>query len=181
VPLARFLRTLHGLHPSDVGDQDLPDDPTRRADMEHRAAMTERRIEAARELGVWHAPARVTALVAAARALPPVARPVTLAHGDLHVRHLVVGRDGRLAGVIDWGDLCRADPSIDLVLYWSFLPPAGRPAFEAEYGPIDPGALVRSRLLAVFLSLTLAVYGRTAGHAALERGALAALDRSVAA
>jgi aminoglycoside phosphotransferase (APT) family kinase protein len=179
-PLARFLRSLHALAARDLGGQDgLPVDPTRRADMPYRVAMTEKRLAAIAQLGVWTPPPLLADMLASARALPEPPPPASLAHGDLHIRHLLIGDDGRLTGVIDWGDLCRADPSIDLVLYWSFVPPRGRPAFEAEYGPIGPDALLRSRVLAVFLSATLAVYGRTHGNAALERGAVAALDRSL--
>ena len=49
-----------------------------------------------------------------------------LVHGDLHVRHLLIGADGEPSGVIDWIDVCRAHPAIDLPLYWGYLPPAGR-------------------------------------------------------
>jgi aminoglycoside phosphotransferase (APT) family kinase protein len=47
-----------------------------------------------------------------------------ICHGDLHVRHLLVDRDGSVTGVIDWGDLCLADPAVDLsIAYFAF---AGR-------------------------------------------------------
>lgn len=34
-------------------------------------------------------------------------------HGDLHTRNMIVA-DGRLAAVIDWGDICAGDPACDL-------------------------------------------------------------------
>jgi aminoglycoside phosphotransferase (APT) family kinase protein len=37
-----------------------------------------------------------------------------LAHGDLHVRHLLVDEAGALAGVIDWGEVCRGHPASEL-------------------------------------------------------------------
>ena len=58
------------------------------------------------------------------RCRPSVIRVVL--HGDLHFRHLLVDEDGALTGVIDWGDLCCGDPSIDISLLWSFFPPEGR-------------------------------------------------------
>ena len=181
-PLARFLRALHALEPRDVGGDGslLPVDANGRADMAVRVGLTVDRLAQAERLGVWRAPDKVARILAEARALRPPPEPVTLAHGDLHIRHLLVGADGRLSGVIDWIDVCRGDPGIDLPVYWSFVPPDGRAAFAAEYGPIAPGALLRARVLAVFLSATLAVYAREQGDAALERGAVAALDRSVA-
>lgn len=182
LPLARFLRALHALEPGDVGSDGslLPVDANDRADMATRVGLTVDRLAQAEGLGVWRAPDMVAGILAEARALRPPPEPATLAHGDLHIRHLLVGADGRLSGVIDWIDVCRGDPGIDLPVYWSFVPSEGRAAFAAEYGPIAPDALLRARVLAVFLCATLAVYAREQGDAALERGAVTALDRSVA-
>ncbi len=181
-PLARFLHALHALEPADVVADPalLRADPNGRADMAMRTARTADRLAEAGRLGLWTAPGGVEGMLADARALPPPADPGTLAHGDLHILHLLAGAGGRLSGVIDWGDVCRGDPGIDLGVYWSFVPPEGRAGFAAEYGPIDPAALLRARVLAVFLSATLAVYARERGDAGLERGAVEALDRTMA-
>ena len=165
--LARFLRALHDLPVID----ELPSDPNRRADMPHRAAMAADWLE---RLG--SRPPGVERVLAEAEALPPPEGEV-VAHGDLHFRHVLVDADGGLAGVIDWGDVCRADPSIDLSLLWSFFPPEGRAAFLAEYGPVSDAQLLRARALAVTLCAILAVYGRDEGMAGVEREALEGLDR----
>ncbi|HET9737477.1 MAG TPA: phosphotransferase [Solirubrobacteraceae bacterium] len=170
-PLAGFLRALHD---SRLGG--LPDDPFRRGDMAFRAPATRERLAAAEQLGLWRAPPAVAGLLARAERLPPP-RAAAVVHGDLHFRHLLV-RDGALAGVIDWGDLCRADPSIDLVLVWTTLDRHGREAFLAEYGPVEEEALLRARVLALFLSATLAVFARREGLGALEREAVASLARA---
>jgi len=78
-------------------------------------------------------------------------------------------------GVIDWDDLCRGDPAIDLMLVWSYLPPTARPAFLAAYGPVRDDQLVRARVLALFLCGSLAVYGHHEGVEGLKREALAGL------
>jgi Phosphotransferase enzyme family len=83
-------------------------------------------------------------------------------------------------GVIDWGDICRGDPAIDLMLYWSYVPPAGRPAFRDAYGPVTDAQLVRARVLAVFVSATLALYGHTENLSELAQEALAGLERAAA-
>ncbi|MGN6379421.1 MAG: phosphotransferase [Gaiellales bacterium] len=175
VPLAQFLRALHDIDPSTLAGPPLPVDVVRRADMAYRVPFTRKRIIQARELGVWHAPPSVEPLLERALALPP-SQPTSLAHGDLHLRHLLLDDALAPCGVIDWIDVCRADPAIDLILYWSLLPPAGREAFRDAYGAITHDQLVRSRVLAVFLSLTLAVYGHEEGMPWLERGALAGLE-----
>ena len=177
--LAEFLRELHAIDPGSLEGPPLPVDAVRRADMAHRAAMSESRFREARDLGVWAAPAAAGELLQQALGLPP-AQHTALAHGDLHLRHVLLGDGLELTGVIDWIDVCRADPAIDLVLYWSFLPPAGRGAFRDAYGPIRPDQLVRSRVLAFFLSATLAVYGRREGVVWLEREALRGLEFTAA-
>ena len=70
---------------------------------------------------------------------------------------------GAISGVIDWGDVCRGDPSVDLPLYWCALSPAGREAFLDAYGPVSEEQLLRARVLAVFLCAVLARYGAAEG------------------
>jgi aminoglycoside phosphotransferase (APT) family kinase protein len=165
--LGRFLRALHDI----AVEVSLPLDPNGRADMRHRAALTREWIER-----LDRRPAGLDALLSEAEALPPPEGEV-VAHGDLHIRHIMVEPDGALTGVIDWGDVCRADPSIDLSLLWSFFPAQGRDAFLAEYGPVSEAQLLRARALAVNLSVILAVYGREEGMSGVEREALQGLDR----
>jgi aminoglycoside phosphotransferase (APT) family kinase protein len=171
--LGRFLRVLHDAEL----DVDLPDDPIRRADMPFRLARLREKLAAIGELAVWSPPPAVRRILADADRLPPSTDRV-LAHGDLHVRHVLVDH-GVLSGVIDWGDVCRSDPAVDLMLVWSLLPPAGRVRFSAEYGPIDEAGRLRARVLALFLGVTLAIYAHNVGDAALERECVASLERTL--
>jgi aminoglycoside phosphotransferase (APT) family kinase protein len=109
----------------------------------------------------------------------PAAEHSVLAHGDLHVRHALVDGAGRLTGVIDWGDICRAPAAVDLSLYWSVFPPAARERFLAAYGSVDDAALSRARVLALFLSAVLAAYARSRGMPALEAETLSGLERAL--
>jgi aminoglycoside phosphotransferase (APT) family kinase protein len=93
---------------------------------------------------------------------------------------VLVDAGGALAGVIDWGDVCRGDPSIDLSLLWSFFPPEGRAAFLDVYGPLSEAQLLRARALAVNLCTILAVYGHEEGMSGVEREALEGLERALA-
>jgi aminoglycoside phosphotransferase (APT) family kinase protein len=169
--LARLLRRLHT---TDIPG--LPVDVVRRADMGFRAPRTREELAAADPL--WSAPPAAFALLDRAERLPP-AEPVATCHGDLHFRQLLVD-GGRLTGVVDWVDVCRSDPGIDLQVVFSFLPPAARDAFFAAYGEVGEESLVRARVLALFLSATLARYGREQGLVQVEREAVASLDRAVA-
>ena len=168
--LGRFLRALHDVEL----DAPLPDDPIRRADMPFRVARTREKLAL---LETWQPPRQLDHILGAAEQLPPsTSRAVT--HGDLHLRHLLVD-DGALTGVIDWGDMCRSDPAIDLMVVWLLLPSDGRERFLAEYGPVGEEARLRARVLAVFLGITLALYARAVGHASLERECLTGLERTL--
>lgn len=174
--LGAFLRALH--RPALAARATaLPIDPTRRAEMPVRGRMaTERFVELA-ELGTWRAPPEAHRVLADAARLPAAA-PSALVHGDLHHRHLLV-EDGRASGVIDWGDACRADPGIDLPLYWSLLTPDARRAFADAYGAIRPEALLRARTLALGLCATLAAYAHHESMPGLERESLDGLERTL--
>ena len=169
--LGRFLRALHEVEL----DTDLPVDPIRRADMPFRVTRTRERI--AELSGLWEAPPRVEGILAAAEALPP-GTDVVVTHGDLHLRHVLVER-GALSGVIDWGDVCRSDPAIDLMVAWMLLPPPARARFEAEYGRVGDEQLLRSRVLALFLGLTLLGYAHDVGHTSLGHECVAGLERTL--
>src|SRR4029078_2445230 len=106
-------------------------------------------------------------------------QPATVAHGDLHIRHLLVD-GGAAAGVIDWGAVSLAAPAIDLPLLWSFVPPDGRRAFLDAYGPVNEVQLQLSRLLSVQLCAVLAHYGHAEGQPEILRGGPAGRAASVA-
>jgi aminoglycoside phosphotransferase (APT) family kinase protein len=173
--VARFLRALHAL---DL-DEPLPLDANARADMTVRVPLAREQLTALERLGVWRAPPLVERLLDTAERLSPTELPAVV-HGDLHFRHVLVeGR--RVTGVIDWGDLCRSDPAIDLPLLWGFVPPEGRAAFLDVYGPVEEEQLLRARVLAFSVWAALAAYAHTEGFPSVEREALGGLERALIA
>ena len=176
--LGRFLRSLHAPARLQSLAELLPADPMGRSDMRQRVERTRERLEEIGRAGLWAIPESVAAVLNAARDLPSVP-PTVVAHGDLHVRHLLVNVDASPAGVIDWGDVCRADPSIDLSLYWSLLSPAGREAMRHAYGPVSAEQLLRARVLSLFLNAMLAIYANAEGLRALECEAIVGLQRTM--
>jgi aminoglycoside phosphotransferase (APT) family kinase protein len=179
--LGAFLRALHNIDPDcvTVDGEPLPVDLVERANMPFRIGRLEQRLATLAALGLWVPPRGLEAELAAAAALAPPA-VLRIAHGDLHLRHLLIGADGALSGVIDWIDVCRADPAIDLPLYWGYLPPSGRAAFHETYGEITRDQLLRARVLAVFLWATLAEYAHDVGMAGLLAEAVGGLARATA-
>jgi aminoglycoside phosphotransferase (APT) family kinase protein len=173
ISLARFLSVLHA---ADVA-HDLPTDANRRADMSSRVPKTRAQLAELSELGLWRQPASVGRLLDDAEQLTASDRSVVV-HGDLHFRQILVDDEGQPTGVIDWVDVCRSDPAIDLSLLWSYLPPAAREGFLAEYGAVAEDQLVRARVIALSLSAALAQYGHREHFPAIEREALAGLERA---
>jgi aminoglycoside phosphotransferase (APT) family kinase protein len=89
------------------------------------------------------------------------ARPdplTTCVHGDLHPKNLVVD-NGRLAGVLDWGDMTAGDPAIDLAAAWMLFPARARVRLWTAYGAIPSPTMHRAKGWAVFFGLTLLAAG----------------------
>ncbi len=79
-------------------------------------------------------------------------------HGDLHPHNIVIGADGRLAGVVDWGDVTAGDPACDLATAWLTFDATGRRLFTErleEGHPVDAATWVRARAWALHLGLVL--------------------------
>jgi aminoglycoside phosphotransferase (APT) family kinase protein len=171
--LGEFLRALHGTRIEAA----LPTDPFGRTDMRVRVPKAREQLEEGERLGLWSVPPSVGEILDAAHALPPVA-PTVIVHGDLHGRHVLVDDHADISGVIDWGDLARADPSSDLSLLWSLMPAAARDEFIDAYGPVAPDQLLRARVLALFLSAVLALYAHHERMPALEHDSIAGLQRA---
>ncbi len=169
--LGRFLRVLHDVHL----DVELPGDPNRRADMPFRVERARACIaEAAGLLSPSHT---IEEILEEASRLPP-SEDTVLVHGDLHQRHVLI-HEGRLAAVIDWGDVCVGDASIDLQLVWCLFQPTGRARFVDAYGPIDDDRLLRARATALYFCAMLATYAHLVGNANLERESVSGLERTL--
>lgn len=161
--LARFVRALHVPAPSEA-----PANPVRGVPLADRdAAMRERlsggAISRAADIGaVWDAALRA----------PAWNGPPLWLHGDLHPANLLV-RDGRLAAVLDFGDVTAGDPATDLATAWFTFDTAGRRAFRSAVDH-DDATWLRARGWATCIGAALVttepdsvVHG--IGVAALER------------
>lgn len=92
-----------------------------------------------------------------ALAVPAHSGRGTWLHGDLHPSNLLV-RDGRIAGVLDFGLLGVGDPACDLFVAWSYLDAPARRVFQQAAGA-DEAAWLRGRGWAIFSAvIALAFY-----------------------
>jgi len=176
--VAAFLRRLHRSEVAGaVGARELPVDANARADMARRVPIARQQLADVEAAGLWRQPPTVRAVLDEAERLPPSREPLVVAHGDLHFRHVLV-EGGRASGIIDWIDVCRADPAIDLQLAWSFLPPTERGAFIDAYGSVTDEQLLRARVIALSLCAALAHYAHEVGMPAILEEAVAGLERA---
>ncbi|MFZ6992909.1 aminoglycoside phosphotransferase family protein [Curtobacterium sp. RRHDQ66] len=102
-------------------------------------------------------------------------RPAVWFHGDVAPTNLLVGDDGRLTALIDFGTCGVGDPACDLVLAWTFLDPGARQVFRDAVG-LDDATWARGRGWALWKSLIMlagsAGPGDRAGHQAVLATAL---------
>jgi len=141
--LGRFLRALHRPAPPEA-----PSNPFRGVPLADREEVT--RLRTAQMSGEIEE-AVILRVFDAALALPRHTTPFWL-HGDLHPQNLLV-ENGRLSGVIDFGDLAAGDPATDLAVAWMMFRPAERLIFRSAYGIADDDAWGRARGWAVSLGL----------------------------
>jgi aminoglycoside phosphotransferase (APT) family kinase protein len=89
----------------------------------------------------------------------PMDVPETCVHGDLHPKNIVVDQAGRLAAVLDWGDMTTGDRSADLGAAWMLFPTEAHEQIWAAYHPVTEQTLLRARGWAVFFGLNVSAAG----------------------
>ena len=171
-PLGAALRALHAFDIAPF-DGSLPPDEIGRLDHAKRLPLARERLTGLHERGLIDDPQPLLAELARIAPLDD-ARGDTLVHGDLYERHVVVA-DGALVGFIDWGDVHRGDPALDLAIAFLVLPPAAHAAFRAAYGPIDGRTWDRARYRAIYHAALFAAYGVEIDDAAASAAGIAAL------
>ncbi len=169
VGLGEFLAALH-----QPASADAPANPYRGVPLPDRA---ERFAQGVDDLGGTVDGPALHRLFDELVATPAWPGPPVWLHGDVHPLNLLV-HEGRLAGVIDFGDLTAGDPASDLAGAWTFLPAPARDAFRAAAGarqPVDDHTWARARGWALALGVAMANgddrvadFGRRALHAALH-------------
>lgn len=96
-------------------------------------------------------------------------------HGDVATGNLLV-RDGRLAGVIDFGSSGVGDPACDIVIAWTLLRDESRAAFRDTL-EVDQDMWARGRGWALWKALiTYAEHRREAGSQAMAADAKRVLE-----
>jgi aminoglycoside phosphotransferase (APT) family kinase protein len=148
--VAGFLGAMHVPAPADA-----PPNPFRGVPLADRAENFGKnldtlagQVDRAAVLGLWED----------ALAAPVFAGQPLWLHGDMHPANILV-RDGRVTGIIDFGDITAGDPAADLSVAWMLLPASLHGAFRDAYqayqvaAAADPALWRRARGWALNLAL----------------------------
>lgn len=169
VELGRFLRALHRPAPPDAPRSSFRGGSLRSRDetVRARAGIVSEVVGVDAVLEMW-------TRVLSVDGVDDVG--ATWAHADLHPLNVACS-DGRVSGVLDFGDLTAADPGVDLSLAWTMLddPGARRALFDA-YGA-DVPTIARGAGWA--LNHGLACVAGSSDHPAVDRIGRTTLARLV--
>ena len=146
VALGRFVRALHRTAP-----EDAPHNPVRGVPLAQRRPLFDDAVARAGRAGLVDE-AHVRALWAELEATPPWPGAPVWLHGDLHPGNIVVAH-GRVAAVIDFGDINAGDPATDLAVAWMLFDGSARTRFRAEAGAPDEDTWSRARAWALAIGL----------------------------
>lgn len=78
--------------------------------------------------------------------------------GDFYSRHILIGEDRQVSGIIDWGDVMIADPTEDISVAHSLLPVEAHQVFRQCYGQISDAAWRLARLRGAFYGIAMVAY-----------------------
>ena len=135
IDLARFIRALQTVDPTDGPPPDGRGEPLATRDEWTRASI-------AALAGVIDVDV-VTAAWEAALHAPEWPGPPVWIHGDLDSRNMLV-EQGRLSAVLDFGSMAVGDPACDVMVAWKMLPEEHRDAFRTALS-VDDATWARAR------------------------------------
>jgi aminoglycoside phosphotransferase (APT) family kinase protein len=158
VSLGRFLRALHEIDPERLVADGLPDDKIGRLDHERMMPKVRARLEELRAAGLLRSSETLIDYLDSVAPGPRRER-LTVVHGDLYARHVLVDDEFRAVGIIDWGDVHRGDPALDLSIGFTLISPQSRTEFFDSYGAVEPRTIEIARYRAIYHSAMVAHYG----------------------
>jgi aminoglycoside phosphotransferase (APT) family kinase protein len=150
--LVEFFDVLHQPMPSEA-----PTNINRGVPLAHRRAAVEERMERLAQHGLSLSD-RLRREWECSVELPIDIAPTWL-HGDLHALNVLV-KEGRLSGVIDWGDVCQGDRATDLAAIWMiFADQRAREDVMRRCRTVTESTWKRARAWAIGFAVTLSDSG----------------------
>lgn len=157
---ARFLKVLHSFPVEKAMRLGVQPDGMMRLDVPYRKKSLMENVSNLIKLGYFEQAHAVKDFVETlGEGELDVQHPISLVHGDIHIRNVLLDDEGVLAGVIDWGDVHIGNPAIDFSFLYSYFPKEVRSAFFEIYGEIEKETESLARFRAIYMLVTLLVYG----------------------
>lgn len=156
--LALFLKGLHQFSFSQAESLGIPHDRFERMNIPKRKEALIENIKKANELQLMDEASIALEWLNSFESIN-LDFPLTLVHGDCHIRNILVDDQGVISGVIDWGDTHLGHPAIDLSIAYSFLPSSSRNEFYQMYGEVSEETKMAARFFALYVSVVLLLYG----------------------
>lgn len=157
-PLALFLKELHQFPIEQAEKMGVPYDRFERMNIRKRKEMLVSNITKAADLQLVEEDHAALEWLYTMKE-PQLDTPITLVHGDCHIRNILVNNEGVISGIIDWGDTHLGNPAIDLSIAYSFLPPSGREQFFQLYGEVSEELRIAAKFFAIYVAFILLLYG----------------------
>jgi aminoglycoside phosphotransferase (APT) family kinase protein len=157
-PLALFLKKLHLFPIEQAEKMGVPYDRFERMNIRKRKEMLIGNIKKATELQLVE-DTQIAMEWLSTMEVEELDSPVVLVHGDIHIRNILVNKEGVISGIIDWGDTHLGNPAIDLSIVYSFLPTSGRELFFQIYGEVSADIKMVAKFFAIYVAFILVLYG----------------------
>ncbi|CAH0241685.1 Bifunctional AAC/APH [Peribacillus sp. Bi96] len=155
---AHFLKVLHSFPVEKARNLGVQPDGLRRLDVSFRQKSLMENVSTLLKLGYNDQAYAVKDFVERLGDVD-VQHPITLVHGDIHIRNVLLNDEGILTGIIDWGDVHIGNPAIDFSFLYSYFPKEARQSFFEIYGEIEKETECLARFRAIYMLVTLLVYG----------------------
>lgn len=176
IPLAFFLKALHAIPFSLGKESGISCDRFRALDVPFRIPRLMDNLRELKKYSLLKAFFEESLFETRFGSLLP-SQEITLVHGDLYIRHLIVDTKHSLVGIIDWGDMHLGDPAVDFMVVHSLFSSQGLLDFRHHYGPISENAWELSFFKSIYSNSVTSVYGFHQNDTALLREGLEALEK----
>lgn len=155
---AFFLKKLHQVPVTRALVHGVTFDNKKRLDISFQKEKIIKNAKVAKELGYCEQAELVLNYLDSIHSFKPTGE-VYLVHGDIHIRNVLLNEEDILTGIIDWGDIHIGHRAIDISFIYSYFPKQARDIFFDIYGAIDDETEKLARFRAVFMLVTLFIYG----------------------
>lgn len=176
LPIASFLKKLHGIHEQEALALGAKSQIFDRTLIDRISETLRERVNMIVERKLCHISIEIVEQEIEQAKKIVLSSNKCLIHGDLYCRHLLFDK-GKLSGIIDWGDVGINSPAVDLSLIWSFYPKEDHQTFFDIYGVVDPPTWQYARFLALYGDILLILYAIDTEDALLVDEAIDSANR----